>query len=109
MIRRHPADSRNKQDMPSEDTQFKKGQSGNPAGKTQGTKNKVTIEANRVTTKLLECFQDEDIEKMATQIKEKGSGYFLKLLGSTVSKDVSVSGIEDIIENLRQAEKEAND
>lgn len=49
---------------------FEKGQSGNPAGREKGSKNKLTVKISHFIDVLLDCYTDDDIKAMGAKLKD---------------------------------------
>jgi len=89
----------------------------NIAGRPKGSKNKISTEVSRVLVKLLECFNDEDIEKVAEELKTKsGIASLAKLLGSIAPKETAIdlteftqSPMAEAIKAMRESTVVQND
>jgi len=68
--------------MPSDETQFEKGKSGNPTGRPKGSKNKITLLKQMLEVQLREAAQDRmpEILNKAMDLALLGDRTMLKLL-----------------------------
>lgn len=64
------------------DTRFKKGQSGNPAGRPKGSKNRTTLVKQAIEGQLVDELSGESIEilKKAIEMAKKGDQAMIKLI-----------------------------
>jgi hypothetical protein len=83
---------------------FKKGQSGNPAGKKKGNKNKKTKLINKITMDFLDLFKNDDLKKIAKWCKEQPRGMesFLHFLGKIAPKQLDIE-IDDSKNSILEA------
>ena len=74
--------------MPSKDTQFKPGQSGNPGGKPQGARNKLS-------TAFIQALSD-DFDKAGIvaveQVRKEQPAQYLNVIGKLMPKLMELSG-----------------
>ena len=84
--------------MPREDTQFKPGQSGNPAGRQKGSRNKLS---DAYLKALADDFQEYGLETIVRLREERPDVYvgaigrlMPKLMDVAVDGDLTVSGIK---------------
>jgi hypothetical protein len=71
---------------------FKKGQSGNPAGRKAGSENKTTRDIRYIINKILDNVSDMDIKDILTEIKAEKPEALLSFLGKIAPKKLTVDG-----------------
>ncbi len=74
--------------MPKEDTQFKPGESGNPAGRPRGTRSKLS---EAFLKALSDDFEDNGLETVQKVRKDKPDAY-LNVIGKLMPKLMELSG-----------------
>ena len=86
--------------MPSEITQFKDGQSGNPLGRPKGSKNKITLLRQSLELQLREAAKDRmpEVLDKAIELALEGDRTMLKLL-------LELHMAKGVPENEKAAEK----
>ena len=72
--------------MPSKDTQFVKGQSGNKKGRPKGSKNKVSKKVLNAIYRAL-----DDADDSLNQLKDKDLAAFWRIAAAQVPKDLDVN------------------
>ena len=72
--------------MPSKDTQFVKGQSGNKKGRPKGSKNKVS---KRVLNAIYKGLEDADVSLKL--LKDKDLAAFWRIAAAQIPKDLDVN------------------
>jgi hypothetical protein len=71
-------------------SEFKKGESGNKAGRPKGAENKFTREVKDVIQRLLNCMTDEDLEEIYLHLKTEKPETLINFIGKIAPKDLNV-------------------
>jgi hypothetical protein len=73
-------------------SEFKKGESGNKAGRPKGAENKFTREVKDVIQRLLNCMTDGDLEEIYLHLKTEKPETLINFIGKIAPKDLNIGG-----------------